>query len=309
MQVTTISRHLPGMTRSALFLLVLMSLLMVGGIAPVEAAPPAQSPEEGQTIFQQKCASCHTVGGGKLVGPDLQGVTALRDRDWLIRWISDPNKMLAEGDPIANQLLQEFNNLPMPNMGLSETDVLAVLAYLESQAGEATPVPAGEATSVQAGEAATPQPAQEPAAPAASLGNPQTGRIVFIGERKLANGGPACVSCHSVDQVGALGGGTLGPDLTNVYSRYGGEAGLAAALNGLPFPTMQGVFAGKPLTAEEQADLLVFFAEADQATATPPNNSFVWIGLGGFVVLGLLGQFTWRKRLTGVRKSLLGGAK
>jgi hypothetical protein len=72
---------------------------------------------------------------------------------------------------------------------------------------------------------------------------------------------------------------------------------------------MQGVFAGKPLTAEEQADLLAFFAEADQATAAPPSNNFVWIGLGGFVVLGLLGQFTWRKRLTGVRKSLLGGAK
>jgi mono/diheme cytochrome c family protein len=310
MQVTTISRRLLGIVGRAFFMPVLVGLLMGGGIAPVEAAPPAQSPEEGKAIFQQKCASCHTVGGGQLVGPDLQGVTALRDRDWLIRWISDPNKMLAEGDPIATQMLQEYNNIPMPNMGLSETDVLAVLAYLGSQSGEAAPAPApaGEATPAQAGASTTPQPVQVPT-PAAGLGNPQSGRMLVIGERELTNGGPACISCHSVDQVGALGGGTLGPDLTNVYSRYGGEAGLAAALNGLPFPTMQGVFAGKPLTAQEQADLLAFFAEADQATAAPPNYNFVWIGLGGFVVLGLVGQFAWRKRLTGVRKSLLGGTK
>jgi mono/diheme cytochrome c family protein len=300
MQVRIISRHLLGMTRSAFFVLVLMGLLMVGGITLVEAAPPAQSPEEGQAIFQQKCASCHTVGGGQLVGPDLEGVTALRDRDWLIRWISAPDKMLAEGDPIASQLRQEYNNIPMPNMGLSETEVLAVLAYLEAQAGEAT--------LAQAAGTATPQPAQQPAS-AVSLGNLQTGHMLFIGERKLTNGGPACISCHSVGPVGALGGGTLGPDLTNVYSRYGGETGLAAALNGLPFPTMQGVFAGKPLTAKEQVDLLAFFANADQRSAAPPNTSFIWVGLGGFVVLGLIGQFTWRKRFTGVRKSLLGGAK
>ena len=41
-----------------------------------------------------------------------------------------------------------------------------------------------------------------------------------------------------------MGGGSLGPDLSHVATRYG-EAGLTAALTGLPFPTMQGVFAAR----------------------------------------------------------------
>lgn len=343
MQFTSIFRHCFKVTRRASGVLVLIGLLMVGVITLAQAAPPAQSPEEGEAIFQQRCASCHSIGGGPLAGPDLQGVTAQRDRDWLIRWISAPDKMLAEGDPIATQLLQEFNNLPMPNMGLSETEVTAVLAYLESETGEeggeemaaveeeeaapAQPAQAEQAASAEVKEeaapaqqaqvaepapaevkeAAPPQPAQEPV-PAVSPGDPQAGRMLFTGELKLSSGGPACISCHSVDQVGALGGGTLGPDLTNVYTRYG-QAGLAPALKGLPFPTMQGVFANKPLTDKEVADLHAYFVQTDQRATNPVSFNFVGIGLGGFILLGLLSHLAWRKRFSGARKPLLGGAK
>ncbi|MCZ7666994.1 MAG: cytochrome c [Chloroflexi bacterium] len=70
-----------------------------------------------------------------MVGPDLEGVTERRDRAWLARWIAEPDKMLAEGDPIATQLLQEFNNVPMINSQLSPTQVEDVLAYLENPGG------------------------------------------------------------------------------------------------------------------------------------------------------------------------------
>jgi mono/diheme cytochrome c family protein len=253
-------------------------------IALAQAAPPAQSHEEGQVIFQQKCIACHTIGGGPLAGPDLQGVTARRDRDWLARWISEPDQMLAEGDTLATQLLAEFNNVPMPNLALSEAEVAALLAYLETPG---------------------PQPVQ---APAPSGGDAEAGRKLFVGEFKLNNRGTACISCHNVSQVGALGGGTLGPDLTNVHSRYG-EAGLAASLKDLPFPTMQGVFADKPLTDDEVAHLYAYFVQTDETTGGPAGLTFVLSGLGGFIVLGLLSQLTWRKRFPGARKPLLGGEK
>ena len=107
-----------------------------GSSNPASAAPvPAQLAEEGQTLFQQQCASCHTIGSGKLVGPDLLGVTQRRDPEWLRRWILAPDKMLAEGDPTATQLLQEYNNVPMPNLGLTEQQVEALIAYLQTGAG------------------------------------------------------------------------------------------------------------------------------------------------------------------------------
>ena len=88
--------------------------------------------ETGQQIFQSKCAACHTIGEGKLVGPDLAGVVSRREESWLIRQIKEPDRLIAENDPIAMQLLLEANNVPMVPLGLSDAEVTAVIAYLKS---------------------------------------------------------------------------------------------------------------------------------------------------------------------------------
>jgi hypothetical protein len=45
--------------------------------------------------------------------------------------------------------------------------------------------------------------------------------------------------------------------------------GMAGTLAGHPFPTMQGIFSKRPLTSEEQADLLAFFKRADKQSGAP----------------------------------------
>jgi mono/diheme cytochrome c family protein len=243
---------------------------------------------EGQAIFQKKCASCHTIGGGDLVGPDLEGVLTLRERDWLLKLILEPETLLNSDDPVAKQLIQEFNNIKMPNLGLSEEDAEFVLAYL-GESGDGT---------------LEPQPV-EPINVGLPGGNPGIGENLFIGIEKLQNAGPPCMGCHTVSGVGALGGGTLGPDLTNLYTRYG-DAGLAASLQNLPFPTMQGVYTDRPLSAEEVGHFFVFFKDTDSSRVKFVNSTFVFLGLGGFVGLTILSQVIWRKRLVGVRKPLVG---
>lgn len=252
---------------------------------PQVTAVTSEAAEAGQALYQEKCVACHTIGGGILVGPDLKGVTALRDPEWLLNWILMPDEILAQGDPLATQLLEEFNNIPMPNSGLSESEVASVIAYLTAASGE--------------------EPPPEVVASSQLQGDVSRGEALFTGTVSLQNGGPACLGCHGISGIGALGGGTLGPDLTNVHGRYG-EAGLAAALESLPFPTMEGVFSDKPLTEEEVAHLSSFFTQSDQDTAGSVNYLFVWIGLGSFVVMGALSHFIWRKRLTGVRIPLVG---
>src|SRR4029453_11473856 len=54
--------------------------------------------EPGQALFKKICAPCHTIGVGDRVGPDLRGVTARRDHDWLTRYIRNPGRMLAQKD-------------------------------------------------------------------------------------------------------------------------------------------------------------------------------------------------------------------
>jgi mono/diheme cytochrome c family protein len=126
-----------------------------------QAAPQDQAVDNGEAVFKLKCAACHTVGGGKLTGPDLKGVTKQRDLGWLAEWMKAPDKMLAAGDPIATQLLAEFNNIPMPNMGLSDDDVADLLAYFQNVDGTAAPAP--EPTQVAAAPTeATPAQSDQP---------------------------------------------------------------------------------------------------------------------------------------------------
>jgi mono/diheme cytochrome c family protein len=246
-----------------------------------QALPLAQTASDGEVIFKQKCAGCHTIGAGRLVGPDLKGVTQGQSLDWLKGFISAPDKVIASGDPTAKQLLAEYNNLPMPNLGLSSSQVDALLAYLEAPSNGAS----------QPG-AAAPQ--------AAPSGNAQTGRELFTGTRRLSAQGIPCIACHSVANLPALRGGGLGPDLTHVIRRYGGSTGLASTLNSLPFPTMQGIFATRRLTSAEQADLLAFLSQADQAPAQISNTPMFLLaslGIGGSLILfGLLAIFWPRQR-------------
>jgi mono/diheme cytochrome c family protein len=98
-----------------------------------KASQEENSVERGKVIFNQTCSRCHTIGKGRTVGPDLQGVTERRERKWLVKWILDPGEMIMSGDPIANRILEEFEGLRMPNYGLAEQKISDVLDYLESR--------------------------------------------------------------------------------------------------------------------------------------------------------------------------------
>ncbi|TMG95301.1 MAG: c-type cytochrome [Betaproteobacteria bacterium] len=89
--------------------------------------------DKGEYFFQSQCSVCHSIGQGNKMGPDLAGVTARRDRAWLTRYITAPDKMLAEGDPIATALFEKYQYARMPNLRLSSDEVAAVLSYVEGR--------------------------------------------------------------------------------------------------------------------------------------------------------------------------------
>jgi mono/diheme cytochrome c family protein len=88
--------------------------------------------EQGKAFFASKgCVGCHKIGGGKLVGPDLKGVTARREQEWIERMILRPDVMTKEDDT-AKQLFAT-HLVQMPNQGVDPSKELpALLAYLKS---------------------------------------------------------------------------------------------------------------------------------------------------------------------------------
>jgi mono/diheme cytochrome c family protein len=281
----------------------------------------AATAEEGKTLFEQSCASCHSIdGSGASYGPDLKTVTQRRDRNWLVNWIAAPEKVIESGDAIAKELVDKYYGVPMPNMGLQSDQVESIVVYLENAAGNAI---------------ATPPETEAPATAPSIAGDANIGQKLFAGTIPFQNGGPACMSCHTVNPVGTLRGGTLGPNLTHIIDRYS-EVGLQGVLPTLPFPTMQSIYQNSQLTEAEQAHLLAFFKAANQSETTTnatspqppfergargdrstqtasfhlsPTWKFILLGVGGFLLLALLSQITWRDRLTGVRQRLVEGQK
>jgi mono/diheme cytochrome c family protein len=127
----------------------------VGQLVPQkEVYPPAEvqisedmSPDEmrrvGKEIMEGKglCFTCHTVGKkGPLRFPDLEGIGAragsrvegLSDVEYLAQSMYEPERFIVPG---FNPGMPVINK---PPIGLSDDEILAVIAYLQSLGGTTT---------------------------------------------------------------------------------------------------------------------------------------------------------------------------
>ncbi len=261
-------------------------LLVVVGVSPARA----ESPED---FFRQNCASCHTIGGGRLVGPDLKNVGQRQEGEWLVGFILNPQARINSGDPYAQQLLDEARGVVMPTVpGISRARAEALLTMIAEQSAMER--------SEFAGSKISDRPFTED--------DVRMGREIFIGRNRLAAGGPACASCHTVNGLGGLSGGRLGPDLTKVYERIGSRPALAAWLQGPATTTMRPVFAGHPLSDDEILSLVAFFENAARAAdddSTVPLLNFFLMGLLGTALALAILDGIWRRRFRAVRRPLV----
>ena len=243
--------------------------------------------------FRQNCINCHTIGGGRLTGPDLKDVSQRKDRDWLIDFIVNPKAVIDSGDPYARKILEESRNVPMPalpGMTRQRAEYLLDLIAAESKLEES------QFKGLQISNA--PFTAADRA----------RGREIFQGTISLEAGGTACISCHSMHDTSALGGGRLGPDLTKIYERLEGRKALSAWLVAPGTETMQPIFKNHPMTADEIHALAAYFeASAGKSEADPSAAQVAFLLLGILIAAALVFAFDaiWKRRFNSVRQVLV----
>jgi mono/diheme cytochrome c family protein len=267
-------------TKSVWLLLMLFSALV------------AEAQQQPADYFRQSCASCHTVGGGRLVGPDLKNVTQRKDRAWLTQFIQGPKAVIDSGDPYAVQLQKEAQGVTMPTLGLDSTRAQALLDLIDAE----SKLPKSQFAGTQISD--RPFTARDV----------DTGRALFTGMQSLKNGGPACISCHTSRGLGGLSGGRLGPDLTLVYERLQGRKGLGAWLSNPASSTMTPIFKKSPLHGDDILPLLAYFEAAAKnggSDDTTARLNFLLFGMGGTVIGLVLLDGVWKKRFRGVRRQLV----
>ena len=254
----------------------------IAPLAVILASAPSNA-QDAASLFTDNCAPCHNIGEPGGAGPDLRNIAKRRERAWLLAYVLDP--------PSKNKAAT------MPPADLQRDAVAAILDYIDRQS------------------AAPPMAAQPPAPPPEPTFTPEEagqGRALFTGAQRLANRGPACVTCHDAGVGERLGGGTLGPDLMQLATRLNGPKGTAAWLSSPRTGVMRSLFRDAPMTPPEVQALTAFFmdrAGTNAPAVRPQTRRFVSLGVAGAAAIVVLIGIAWRGRLRPVRRGLLDRAR
>ena len=253
---------------------------------------PARA-QDTEAFFNQYCAACHTIGGGRLIGPDLKNVTDRQDRFWLQMFVLDPEDVVGLGDPYAKRIVEEAGGIVMPHISEVTPQIAeALLDFIEAKS--------------RADGAAAPD--DETAYRSLTPEEVERGRRFFLGAATLSSGAAPCFSCHTTQGAGAPGGGRFGPDLSQVFERLEGRKALGAWLAAPPTPTMRASYVSGALTPAE-VSALVAFLEAEAAA----GGSATWrsvlqlllFGASGMAIALVAVGCVWRRRFRAVRRPLV----
>lgn len=110
----------------AIFSFLFLSIIY--SINPLSAA-------DGEKIFKQNCAVCHSLGTEVVTGPGLQGLASRTPGGdaWLMKWIKNNKALIASGDAHAKELFAANGNKDMTVFDfLSDDDLKAVIAFVKA---------------------------------------------------------------------------------------------------------------------------------------------------------------------------------
>jgi len=245
---------------------------------------------QGKTIFNKTCIACHTIGRGRLVGPDLKDVSSRRKDKWIISFVKSSQGMIKSGDADAVAIFKENNNSVMPDQPLSTSEIRDIILYIKQQSSGGF-----TAAIMDTVKSSTGMLLEE-----AGENEFSEGEKLFFGKVKLSNGGPPCVSCHNVINAESFRGGLLALDLTSVFTRLS-STGINAVINNPPFPVMKNTYADKRLTKDEIFYLISFLKQTDAKFVNQQpdarQQSLLFSGLIGAVILfGLYGGIWWNRK-------------
>ena len=104
----------------------------VGPITSVELSPEIDQAmaAHGKEIYNKMCTACHRPNK-KFIGPAQAGIMERRTPEWIMNMILNPENMIQK-DPLAKELLTEFNGAPMANQNLTKEEARAVLEYFRT---------------------------------------------------------------------------------------------------------------------------------------------------------------------------------
>lgn len=95
----------------------------------------------GEKTFKNNCATCHKVKE-KHIGPALANVYDRRSMDWIKSFVKNSQAMIADGDPDAVALWEEYQPTVMTSFAsLQDEHIEEVVAYIKAETEKVDVVP------------------------------------------------------------------------------------------------------------------------------------------------------------------------
>ncbi len=231
-------------------------------------APVENKKDQQAELFVLKCAGCHTVGKGKLTGPDL----------------------IKSSEFPVSDLIQAIKRMEEKVGPMEDEEIKGYASFIKSVNVQERIVKEFERLSKIA-EAKLEPP------------NSKIGKDLFLGKRTLQNGGVSCNACHSTKEAKGWGGGKLGPSLNDVFKDFS-KANLASAIVNSQWKVMKDVYNDHKVTQQESVHIVAYLDSIKNNEDQKTSPMFHILSLGGFLLLVLGTAFFYRKRLKSVRDKL-----
>ncbi|OFY64286.1 MAG: hypothetical protein A3H98_13605 [Bacteroidetes bacterium RIFCSPLOWO2_02_FULL_36_8] len=258
-------------------------------------------PQNGEVLFKTKCASCHTLGDGELIGPDLSGVTQRHPEPWLMEFIRSSSTMIKKGDAAAVAIFEKYSKKEMPDPKIADNEITEVITYMKKFSGAGDVVNVSNSTSQSGTSAITENMKPVTSEPTITMNSQtiNTGLMYFTGEKRFTLKGPSCVTCHHVRHDSVILGGALAKNLDRITERYNEKALLNLIANP-PFPAMSVAYQDKKITEEEAVSLVAFLKKSTEnyAFQRPADKQFrfLYTGLAGMLLFFLLIPLVWSNK-------------
>ena len=231
--------------------------------------------QDGERIFETKCAVCHNLDDQPKVGPGLHGILERRDEDWLVKFIKNPQAMWDAGDEYALKILDDFKGVKMlANPDLEDEEIRAVIKYVSEYKPEEKPV-------------------VDLAAEDFTETDVKRGERLFRGLIPFEDSHITCSSCHNVNTIDSLNWSPSVFEIATVLFNYNKD--LHKILNDPTSRVMKVAHANTSYTEQEAYYIKAYLHHVKEVglhkSKKFPMKLMIFLGLGFLMTLVLIDLF------------------
>nr|WP_293299885.1 PQQ-dependent sugar dehydrogenase [Allomuricauda sp.] len=108
---------------------MLIGIIFASGCQTKKESKWAGDAVQGKALYNQYCASCHDLKMNGM-GPKLGGITTQIEKDWLLQFVQNPEKLIKDKDERATLLFEQYKSY-MPSFAfLSQEEIESIFTYI-----------------------------------------------------------------------------------------------------------------------------------------------------------------------------------